>query len=117
MPTGDSANSLRSTFSLPHSPPLLLAAHFDKVPPVLTLTYDRLLRTGTVGVGNLLCRNTNNRYHQSAPAAVSGTTVTAPMVLVFPQVGLNTADYLATPPDIYSVRGGAALPFLDFPLT
>lgn len=119
---GDSANLLRSTFSLPHSPPLPLSATIEAATGDVIVTFDRLLDPGTLDALNWAVRadiGPGPRNHTpQVPVTAAGTQVTfttLPGGLAFPPLGV---DYNAAPPDLVALRPPhvAAAAFTDFPI-
>lgn len=102
---------------LPLSPPELLTAVWNPPTSTVTLTYDRLLRPGTVAPGQINMRITNVTRESVVPSTIVDNTVVAPMGAPFGDLGPDVMNYLATPPEIFSRRGVAAPAEVDFPLT
>lgn len=101
---------------MPPDPPLLLAAIYDISATELTLTYDRPLQAGPLGLNNIEVRVANNRRQNTAPGVIAGTTVTVIMDNLMLDLGPDIVDYFATPPQIATPTGGLAAAFLNFPL-
>lgn len=87
---------------------------------MLTVTFDRLLRTGTSGPGNWWATQfafPSTRHDQIGPAVVLNDTVTAQLKVAGP--GLpppGFCRYDAIPPDVFSRPGVPAAPFPQYPI-
>jgi hypothetical protein len=85
----------------------------------LTVTFDRPLAPGTSAVGNWVMAKPGlpaTIHHNTAPAVVAGSTVTADMVqFVGPGPALGTCRYRGAPLDVRDTRNLFAAVFTDFP--
>lgn len=105
---------------LPHSPPLPLGATISGATGEVIVTFDRPLKVRAGLPANWTVqadRGPGPLFHTpQAPVAIAGTTVTFPTVpagITFPPLGV---DYAATPPNVETLPGVPAAPFVDLPI-
>lgn len=102
---------------LPHSPPVPVAATWDKIPALLRVTFDRDLDVGAVDHGNWFQTFNNVNRNGVGPAAVAGRTMTCVMGNPAANIHANVCHYRPPPPDITSQRAHVpAAAFEDYPL-
>jgi len=115
---GDSANSLRSTFSPLPDPPIALTASVFAL--VLTVTFDRALQPGAVDFGNWRARNTNVMFPASA-AVIGGPGNTQAIVALMgpgvPDFGGNRCWYEPPPFDVVGHPDAVPVAGFTLPLT
>lgn len=117
---GGLASSPRSTFWVPHSPPLPIGATIAIATGDVVVTFDRQLKARAGAKANWHPRANlgpgNFTHTPQAPVVIAARTVTfatVPGGMTFPPLGIN---YLATPPNVESLHGVVAAPFDDLPL-
>lgn len=118
---GGSANSLRSTFSLPLSPPVPTAAWWFDSTTTMRVAFDQLLQPGTSATGNWEgCIQGAPRTLTQNPfttGTILHNTVTIPMLRGAICFGVDRVEYFATPPDVLGRTGVPVAPFSGFPVT
>ena len=105
---------------LPHSAPAPLSAVYQTAAQVLTVTFDKLLRSLPTAPGNwtgCLALAPASNVAGAAPGAAFERTVTVPMNVGGPCFTPNWITYAAVPADLISRAGVPAAAFAAFPCT
>lgn len=117
---GGFPNSRSTTFSQPLKPPEPVAATLSVSTLDVTVTFDRLLRSATLGTapwGLIANLGAGARlHHPTAGPVASGAVVTFTAVDVGPGFGANIIQYTAPGLDLYGRSGLLAPQFFNFPL-
>lgn len=114
---GDSASSLRPTFSVSHDPPVPIAATFGLTSLVLDVTFDQPLTPQPTAAANWPLDANFFDYQGMMAGNAVGSHVIISRIKVNPTGNPDTVSYLGAPPDVVSARGIPAAPFANFPLT
>ncbi|MBA7709079.1 hypothetical protein ES703_117987 [subsurface metagenome] len=103
---------------LPHSAPVPLSAVYQTLAKVLTVTFDKLLKSLPTAAANwtgCLALAPASNVAGKAPGAAFEHTVTVPMAVGGPCFTPNWITYAAVPADVVSRAGVPAAAFPNFP--